>query len=106
MQRLPKQNCQSAEVTIVCQNDPTLPKRLGQYDVVGCFGKSQREYVLNIASLLAKKVNDEGMNVLVRQQLAREQLQLAISAVIIVSLLSDWAAKLSASSTSSAANCG
>lgn len=88
------------------QNDSTFFQCYVENHVIRLLADSQRMHILNITSMLPKKLNHLGMDILIRQQLACEQFQLEISAVIIVSLLSDWAAKFNASSTSSVVSCG
>jgi hypothetical protein len=101
---LSNQDGDTAKITIVRKYDALILERFGQYQAVRSPAQAQREDILDIAAALAKKMDNLRMNVLVSQQFASQQVQRLISAVMIVSLLSDCAANRSASSTSSGVN--
>lgn len=91
-QRLPAQNCQATKIAIMRQNDAIVLASLLQDHLVRLSTQSQGDRIDNIATLCAKKLNHMGLKIFIRQELAREQVQLGISAFTIVSLPSDIAA--------------
>ena len=88
-QWLPAQDCQATKITVMRQNDAVVLESLTQDRIIRLSAESQRDRIDNVAALCAKKFNHLRMKILIRQKLAREQVQLGISAVTIVSLPSD-----------------